>query len=148
MSNEPVLARDFDLTVNTGTVGSPIWTVIPGIQGITPGGSATTTDDGDYDTDGYAASTKTEISKSLSVALLYKEDDVTGAVPAGVQAIIDASNAIGAAGKKYFKYVSPGGNGYSARFNVQANWPGGDKVNNSTMTAELTMDGAPTEITP
>lgn len=148
MAVEPVLARHFDLTVNTGTEGSPVWTPIAGITGITPGGSSQKTDDTDFDNDGWDAHSVVQRGRSLSVAMNYKEDPDTNALDLGQQTLIDLGNQTGLDAKAQFRYLSPGGTGYIARFSVDLNFPGGDKVNNATFSADLTMDGAPTEVTP
>lgn len=74
---EPVLARHYQLELNTGTSGAPVWTGISGITGINPGQSSQTTDDSDFDTDGWEAGTVVMRGRTLSVSLNYKETEST-----------------------------------------------------------------------
>lgn len=148
MAVEPTLAREFDLTINTGTDQAPVWTVISGITGITPGQSSTKTDDTDFDTDGWEAGTVVMRGKSLSVAMNYKEDPSGGAQDPGQDALLTLGEATGPSAKGKFKYVSPGGNGHTFRGTVDVAWPGGEKAANATVTAEITLDGKPVPVTP
>lgn len=147
MSIEPQLAREFDLTINTGTFGSPVWTAISGITGITPGQTSQKTDDTDFSTDGWESGTVVQRGRSLSVALNYKEDEDAVLDP-GYEALIALGDAFGPDGKGDFRYLSPNGNGHRFRATVDVQWPGGDKVSNATCTAELMVDGAPTTLSP
>lgn len=140
---EPVLARDFDLKINTGTVEAPVLTKISGITGITPGQSSQVTDDTDFDTDGWEAGTVVQRGRTLSVAMNYKETD-TGDRDPGQEALIALGDAFGPAGKGRFEYTSPNGNKQAFRATVDIQWPGGDKQANAAFTAELKVDGKPT----
>lgn len=142
---EPMLARLFDLSVNTGTEAVPVWTPISGVTGITPGQTSTKTDDTDFDTDGWAAGTVVERGKSLSVALNYKEG-AAGAQDPGQEALLALGEATGPSAKGRFKYVSPGGNGHTFRGTVDVAWPGGEKAANAALTAEITLDGKPVPV--
>lgn len=143
---EIVLARTYDLSINTGTDGAPVWTPITGIQGVTPGQTSQRTDDTDFDTDGWEAHTVVMRGRSLSVSMLYREDPSTGARDAGQAALITAADATGASARKGFKYVSPAGKGWTFKASVDLQWPGGDKVANAQVTADLTLTGAPTVV--
>lgn len=144
---EPVLAREYDLTINTGTDTTPVWTAISGITGISPSQSSTKTDDTDFDSDGWAKGTVVERTRSLSVTMNFKEAD-DGTLDPGQEALIALGDATGAAAKGHFKYVSPGGNGNTFRATVDVSWPGGDKTANAPFTADITIDGAPTAVVP
>lgn len=139
---EPVLAREFDLELNTGTVGSPVWTGISGITGINPGQSSQLTDDTDFDTDGWEAGTVSMRGRTLSVTLNYKENS-DGDQDPGQEALIALGDASGPTGKGNFRYTSPNGNVQTFRSTVDVAWPGGDKTSNASFTAELKLDGAP-----
>lgn len=144
---EPLLAREYDLTLNTGTVLVPVWTAISGITGITPGQTSTRTDDTDFDTAGWEAGTVAMRGKSLSVAINYKENS-DGDQDPGQAALIALSETSGPSGKGNFQYVSPNGNGYTFRATVDMAWAGGGKVDNANMSADLTLDGPPTPVVP
>lgn len=144
---EPMLARLYDLAINTGTEAVPVWTDITGITGITPGQTSTKTDDTDFDTDGWAAGTVVERGKSLSVAMNYKEAS-DGSQDPGQEALLALGEATGPSAKGHFKYVSPGDNGHTFRGTVDVAWPGGEKSANATLTAEITLDGKPTPFVP
>lgn len=148
MTAENLLAREYDLTINTGSVAVPTWTPIAGITGISPSQSSQKTDDSDFDTDGWEAHTVVMRGKSFSVALNYKEDPANGAQDAGQAALIALGDASGTASKKQFKYVSPGGHGVTFTASADVTAPGGDKTANANFTAELTMSGAPTPVVP
>jgi hypothetical protein len=140
---EPVLAREFDLKINTGTSGSPVLTAISGITGINPGQSSQLTDDTDFDTDGWESGTVVQRGRTLSVSLNYKENE-DGDQDPGQEALIALGDATGPDGKGLFEYTSPNGNKQAFRATVDMQWPGGDKTSNATMTAELKVDGKPT----
>lgn len=146
---EPVLAREFDLEVNTGTDAVPVQTRIGGITNISPGQSAQRTDDSDFDTDGWEAHTVVMRGKTLSVELLYKEDGASsGAMDAGQAALLALGDATGPGSKKGFTYTSPNGREFAFKASVDIAWPGGGKVDNATFTAELTISGKPTVTEP
>jgi hypothetical protein len=148
MTAENVLAREYDLSIDTGTDAVPVWTLIGGITGITPGQSAARTDDTDFDNNGWDAHSVVSRGRTLSVALNYKEDPADGTQDPGQEALIAASEAMGTSAKKKFKYVSPNGNGVTFTASVDLAWPGGDKTANANFSAELTMSGAPTPVVP
>lgn len=140
---EPVLAREFDLKINTGTVAAPVLTAIGGITGISAGQTSQKTDDTDFGTDGWESGTVVQRGRSLSVTLNYKED-ATGAQDPGQEALIALGDAMGPSAKGNFEYTSPGGNKQAFRATCDIQWPSGDKTANAAFTAELTIDGKPT----
>lgn len=146
MAPEPVLAREWDIEMNTGTAMAPTWTPVRGVTGITPAQTSTLTDDTDFDTDGWGAGTVVQRGRSLSVAMIYKEDPDTGLRDPGQEALLALGDAIGTAAKAQFRYRSPGSNGYEFRATVDIAWPGGEKTANSTVTAEIKIDGKPTPL--
>lgn len=140
---EPVLAREFDLKINTGTAEAPVLTGISGITGITPGQSSQLTDDTDFDTDGWESGTVVQRGRTLGVALNYKENE-DGDQDPGQEALIALGDATGPAAKGNFVYTSPNGNKQTFRATVDIAWPGGDKTSNATFSADLKVDGKPT----
>jgi len=147
MPIEPQLAREFNLTINTGTFGTPVWTGISGITGITPNQTSQLTDDTDFDTDGWESGTVVQRGRTLDVALLYKEDEDAELDP-GYEALIALGDAFGPDGKGDFKYVSPNGKGFRFNATVDVQWAGGDKTSNAATSASLKVDGAPTPVDP
>lgn len=148
MVAENTLAREYSLTVNTGTVAAPVWTPIRGITGISPSQSAQRTDDTDFDTDGWEDHTVVMRSRGMSVSLLYKEDPATGVQDPGQAVLVALADASGGGAKKGFQYLSAAGNGDTFTASCDLAYPGGDKTNNAAFTAELTMAGAPTVVVP
>lgn len=142
---EPVLAREFDLDINTGTIADPVWTPIGGITGITPGQTVQNVDVTDFDTDGWEDNIPVQRGKSLSVAINYKENGDADLDP-GQEALIALGDAMGSGAKKQFRHRSPNGRGHTFLATCAIAWPGGEKTANSTCTAELTMRGKPTPI--
>jgi len=140
---EPVLAREFNLELNTGTIALPVWTKINGITGINPGQTSTKTDDTDFDTDGWESGTVVQRGRTLSVAINYKESPDDGHQDPGQEALIALGDAMGPSAKGQFRYTSPGGDQKTFRATTDIQWPGGDKTANANFTAELTVDGPP-----
>lgn len=145
---EPMLAREFDLEINTGTRDNPVWTHISGIMAINPGQTSTVTDDTDFDTDGWEAGTVAMRGRSLSVSMLYKTVNGTGAQDPGQEALIVLGETSGRSAKGGFRYLDPDGNGHEFRATVDVAWPGGGKTDNANFTADLKVDGKPTPVAP
>lgn len=145
---EPVLARDFNLEINTGTEAVPVWTHIGGITNISPGQDSQKTDDGDFDSSGRAKHSVVERSDTLQVDMIYKEDPTTGARDAGQQAVLDVAHQIGFAAKAHYRYIFPNGtDAVEFRASADLPYPGGGKTDNATWQLTLTVDGDITEVT-
>lgn len=146
MAGEKILARESyqNLSINTGTDATPVWTQIKGLTSIKPGSDAERTDNQTFDDDGWATHRVASRSRSLEIEGYYIEDPVTGARDPGQAALIDLGDQMGYQSIDDFRVTTLGGNTLEFRASVDVEWGGGGVNDNATFNVKLQIDGQPT----
>lgn len=142
---DKVLSRDFKIAINTGTIASPVWVPIRGLDedGITITPSARETDFMDADDGGLAK--PVIIGRGYGVALkgARLESATTGARDPGQQAVEAVADSVGLSAQRQFRITSPAsGTPHTLTFmaGVSATAFGG--ADKATWTADLRVYGA------
>ncbi len=145
-SDDKVLSRDFDISVNTGTSGSPQWTPIAGLDedGIAWAEATREVDFMDADDGGWAK--PVPLGRGFTVTLKGSriEDAETGERDSGQAAVEAVMDEMGPDGLLEYKIESPAASGAEAiTFKAWASvtpFGGSDKA---TWGAELKGYGVP-----
>lgn len=143
-SNEQLvstLARKWKLDVNTGTAESPIWTPVRGITEFSAPNEPTMEDDSDYDSNGWASSTKTMQAWSISATLARKVGVSSGNYDPGQEYIRMRDAQFGAASTVQVRWYDRDGGpeAYSGYASVQ--WAQAGGAPSALETATLTLSG-------
>jgi|GEM_PF-2057137 len=138
------LARDWALDVNSGTPSVPVWVKVRGIGELKPTVEANMEEDSDYDGDGWASETKTELKWSLETKFLRKVGFTSGNHDAGQEIIRNAHDKFGVAGTVQIRWYDKNGGAeaYSGYASVQWAPEGGDTKALQTVTVTLSGNGA------
>ena len=146
-SDDKVLSRDFDISVNTGTEESPTWTPILGLDedGITWAESGREVDFMDADDGGFAKPLPFGRGYTVTLKGARIEDADTGERDPGQAAVEAVMDAMGPEALLEYKIESPAASGAEAiTFQASATvtpFGGSDKA---TWGAELKVYGQPT----
>lgn len=141
MADTEVLMQDTDAEINTGTVGSPTWTQIGGITGITHSPSTTRADTKNFDTPGRNRHKVVRRGDAFTISAQRIEDEADGSRDAGQEAIEVAGAAVGTAAEKQYRLTSPGGETLIFLATVEVTRFGGDTDAVATWSAALEVTG-------
>jgi hypothetical protein len=149
--NQSTLARKWVLEVNTNTVASPTWTLVKGLQSLTPKEAiANLEDDNVYEDAGYTGQTKTALSWGADVVILRRTlpTDVT-TYDVGQEKMRTLAKTLGPTGVGHFRlYDRDGGpEAWTGFGEVQWENQGGEVTDLETANITLVGKGAPTFIT-
>lgn len=143
------LARKWKLEINTGSVATPTWTQVKGINEFTPQvGEANLEEDNDYDSDGWGSSTKTMLNWSAEAKLLRKADPGTNALDTGQEKLRTQSRLFGSDGVAHVRFYDRNGGVEAYEGFAEVSWgaEGGSPSDLETVTVTLTGKGALEEI--
>jgi hypothetical protein len=135
-------ARDWDFEINTGTVGSPTWVAIGGLNSWSHSPTKNDADTTTFDDDGRLSHMPISRGDSFTLEGLFKEDPDDGTRDPGQEAVEAAGEAVGADGVKQLRMTSPGGTTktFLASYNVTIG--GGSNDDPTAWSVEATVDGA------
>jgi hypothetical protein len=141
------LARKYRLDVSTGTdatSGAPIWTQVRGVSEFTPTVDTTLEDDSDYDSDGWASQTKTQLAWMLEMTVKRKVTLDTAAYDPGQEALRVAAESFGADGVVHVRWYDRDGGPESYEGYAEVSWnpSGGSPTALSEVGVTLTGKGA------
>ncbi len=143
MTTTAIRAGNFPIYLNTGTTGSPTWTIIQGVKNLSLTTSAKEEDVSEYndDNDGFEKSIVLGRGKTVTLDGFAKYD-ADGVKDAGQAALEVLGKAIGAAANAQFKISLPD-DGYDLfTATVLGVTPyGGDQAGIADWKAELKLTG-------
>lgn len=147
---QSTLARKWVLEINTGTVISPIWTTVKGLNEYTfTPGDPNLEDDNVYEDAGYTGQTKTALATKGEAKILRRTlaTDVTTYDP-GQERLRALSNLLGPTGVAYCRTYDRDGGPEAYTFFAEVSWSpeGGSPTDLESITVTLTGKGAPTLI--
>lgn len=142
------LARKWKLDVNTGTTAVPVWTPVRAIGELKPTLESNMEDDSDYDSDGWASETKTQIKWGLEVKVLRKIGVTSDNYDPGQEALRVAAVAFGSAGTPELRWYDRDGGpeAYSGFGSVSWEPEGGEAKDLDTVTIKIAGNGRRTSI--
>lgn len=143
------LARKWKLDVNTGTVGSPVWVPVRGMGELKTTVESNMEDDSDYDSNGWASETKTQLKWGLEAKVLRKKGVTSGNYDPGQEKLRASSDQFGSPGTPQVRwYTDDGGpEAYSGLASVSWEPEGGEAKDLDTVTVKLSGNGLRTLIT-
>ncbi|MFB4320672.1 phage tail tube protein [Actinomadura sp. 21ATH] len=143
------LARRWILEVNTGTVSSPVWTRVRAIGELKPTQENNMEDDSDYDSDGWASNTKTQMSWEIETKILRKKGVESGNHDPGQEALRAKADQFGAAGTAHVRWYDREGGPEAYQGFGSVSWEpeGGDAKDLEAVTVKITGNGKRTVIT-
>lgn len=143
------LARKWKLDVNTGTVESPTWTPVRAIGELKTTVESNMEDDSDYDSDGWASETKTQLKWTLETKVLRKIGVSSANYDPGQEALRAAADQFGSAGTPQVRWYDRDGGpeAYSGFGSVSWEPEGGEAKDLDTVTIKLSGQGKRTLIT-
>lgn len=142
MSITKFLARDLTITINTGTLVSPIWTPIGGLNSLTHAASSTDAETTDFASRGRAEHIKAERSDTWTLAGFTLENVATGARDPGQLAVELLARTVGLASLGQFRIVSPGGTATRFMASAEVTLAGGANNDPASWQAVLSISGA------
>jgi hypothetical protein len=148
---QSTLSRKWVLEINTGTVGSPVWTAVKGLNNLTvKQGEPNLEDDNVYEDAGYTGQTKTALAWNAAATVMRRTDptDVTIYDP-GQEKLRTLSNTLGPTGVGYCRLYDRDGGPEAFTGFAEISWDpqGGSPTDLETVNITLTGKGAPTTIT-
>ncbi|WUI02109.1 IPT/TIG domain-containing protein [Spirillospora sp. NBC_00431] len=143
------LARKWKLDINTGTVESPVWTPVRAIGELKPNIESNMEDDSDYDSDGWASETKTQMKWSLETKVLRKVGVTSENYDPGQEALRAAADQFGSPGTPQVRWYDRDGGpeAYSGFASVSWEPEGGEAKDLDTVTIKMSGQGKRTTIT-
>lgn len=143
------LARKWKLDVNTGTVGSPVWTAVRAVGELKTQVESNMEDDSDYDSDGWASETKTQMKFSLECKVLRKIGVTSENYDPGQEALRAAADQFGSGGTPQVRWYDRDGGpeAYSGFVSVSWEPEGGEAKDLDTVTIKMSGQGKRTPIT-
>lgn len=142
LTEQKFLARDCPIEINVGTVGSPSWVTIYGLDNWTRSTSKSDAETTTNEDDGVATHLPAERSHSYKLSGKVLEDPDTGARDPGQQAVEELASRIGTAGLGQFRVTSPAGRTKTFMASAVISSEGGGKTDASAWSADLTGSGA------
>lgn len=148
---QSTLARKWVLNVNTNTVASPVWTLVKGMNSLTPNqAEPNLEDDNVYEDEGYTGQTKTALSWSAEGTLMRRTDpdDVTIYDP-GQEKLRALAKVLGPGGVGHFQLYDRDGGPEAFQGFAEVTWApqGGEVTDLEAVDFTLTGKGKPTAIT-
>lgn len=141
MGKVKVLARYWDLMINTGTTDLPTWTKIKGLNTMTFGNGKNDAETTTFESDGDEEHVVASRNKSLSIEGYHLEDVETGDRDEGQLAIETLAEKVGQESLGDFKRVSPGGNEKYFKASANLSDVGGGNDDPTSWGAEITVSG-------
>lgn len=145
-----ILARDHahDWSINTGTVVSPTWVAIGGINKWSPSPKKNSADTTKFADDGWLShlAASRGLTITLSGLVQMAEDDETR--DAGQEAVEAAGQLMGADARTQFKYDGPGGGTFIFLASANVTTGGGGNDDPSAWNVELEVSGQPVYTAP
>lgn len=138
------LARDLTIEINTGSIGSPVWTAIKGLNTLTHAPSSTDAETTDFDSNGAAEHMKAERGETWTLAGFSLEDVTTGDRDPGQQAVEALALTVGLASLGNFRITSPGGNTATFMASAEVTRAGGGNNDPATWQAVVRVSGTVT----
>jgi uncharacterized protein YjdB len=142
MACTKILARGWDIYINTGTIAVPTWTTIGGLSSLTFSNSKNDADTTTYDSQGNMEHIVASRSREVSIEGLYLEDVDTGARDAGQEAVDEAGVSFGCSSLAQFKLTSPYGAITIFLASINIGDVGGGNDDPTSWGATLTISGA------
>lgn len=145
-----ILARDHahDWSINTGSVGSPTWVEIGGVNKWTPSPKKNSADTTKFSNDGWMSHLPASRTQSITLAGLVQmaEDDETR--DPGQEAVEAAGQLMGVDGLSQYKFDGPGGGTYIFTASANVTSGGGGNDDASAWSVELEISGQPVYTAP
>lgn len=147
MSNtDKILARDCTFDINTGTVGTPVWVAINGVNQFGPQWSGNQADTTTFSDGGWLTHLMASRGATFGIGGLVIESEADGSRDPGQEACEALALEIGQSSLKQFRITTPGGN--TVKFLASATAPittgtGGGNDDPNGWQLDLTMSGAP-----
>lgn len=137
------LARKFKVEVNTGTTAAPTWTPVRAIADLKPAVETNLEDDSDYDGEGWASETKTQLKWSLEIKVGRKIGFTTGVYDPGQEALRAAATQFGQGGTVELRWYDRNGGpeAYQGFGNVSWEPEGGDSKTLDMVTIKVSGSG-------
>jgi len=135
------LARKFRLDVNTGPRATPVWVQVRGITNLTAGLDTSLEDDSDYDSDGWASQTKTQLAWTITATVKRGKGVETGAYDPGQEALRLAAEEFGADGVVDVRWYDREGGEEAYRGDAEVSWAPAGGSTTDLDTAEVTLTG-------
>ncbi len=136
------LARRYRLEINTGTTGTPAWSLLPGITEFTAKVEPTQQEVTTYDAEGWVEKAVTMLAWSVEATVSHRAHATTGAFNPVQEFVRKASLSFGAASYVHLRYYDRTGadDAYEGRALVQWEPDGGgpDEVD----TVKITFTGS------
>lgn len=144
MAVTKVLARDWTLEINTGTIGSPVWTEVNCLTSLTFSNSKNDVDTTCFGSAGEMEHLVSSRSREISAEGFYLEDISTGDRDAGQDACETLAGEFGTDSLGQFRITSPGGT--TKTFMASANIAdvGGGNDDATSWGVTLTVSGSVT----
>lgn len=138
------LARKYRLDVDTGAVGTPAWEQVRGMSEFTPSIDTNLERDSDFDSDGWASQTKTQLAWMLEATLMRKVALAGGAYDPGQEALRLAAESFGADGVVSVRWYDRDGGLEAYEGKAEVSWTpdGGSTTALSSVKVKLTGKGA------
>lgn len=142
------LARKFAVEVNTGTTAAPVWTKVRAIADLKPAVNTNLEDDSDYDGEGWASETKTQLKWSLEIKVGRKIGFTTGIYDPGQEFLRAAAVQFGQGGTVELRWYDRNGGpeAYQGFGNVSWEPEGGDTKTLDMVTIKISGSGARSDI--
>lgn len=143
------LARKFKVEVNTGTTEVPAWTQVRAIADLKPAVETNLEDDSDYDGEGWASESKTQLKWSLEIKVGRKIGFTTGVYDPGQEVLRSAAVAFGQDGTVEMRWYDRNGGpeAYQGFGNVSWEPEGGDSKSLDMVTIKVSGSGERRTIT-
>lgn len=138
------LARKYRLDVDTSSTATPSWTQVRGISEFTPTIDTTLEDDSDYDSDGWASQTKTQLAWAIKATVMRKIGVDTGAYDPGQEVLRLAGESFGTDGVVHVRWYDREGGDEAYEGYAEVSWApaGGSTTALSSVAVTLTGKGA------
>lgn len=148
---QSTLARKWTLEVNTGTVPSPVWTTVKGLNNLTvTDAEPNLEDDNVYEDNGFTGQTKTALSWKVEGTVMRRTDptDVTVYDP-GQEKLRALARILGPTGVAYVRYYDRDGGPEAFTGFGEVSWApqGGEPTDLESVDFTITGKGANTAIT-
>lgn len=150
MTTTAIRAGVFPIYVNTGSTGSPTWTIVQGIKTLSWTPSAKEADVSEYNDDDDASEKTIVTGRGWSVSIEgFAKYDEDGEKDAGQAALEVYGAATGVDANAEFKIALPGGKYQTFTATVLTVTPfGGEQADIADWKAEIKLLGQPVTVTP
>ncbi|WP_336214383.1 phage tail tube protein [Nonomuraea sp. LPB2021202275-12-8] len=150
MALRSLLAKDWTLEVNTGTLAVPVWTTVRGLTSMEFTLDAETEDDSDFDSDGWGSEVVTQRTWALEIEGRRKRDDSSATfIPdPGQEYLRQAGLVVGLTANVHVRWYRRDGSpdAYEGTAAVQYGGGGGEVTDLEPFEVELTGQGKPIQV--